>query len=54
MLAWVVIAAANASEDRQRKYALLREALVQKMTSDQIAEAENRAGKWLDSFGRKR
>ncbi len=43
---WVELAEAHASDERQLKYAALRDALLMKMTTAQVAEARQRVQEW--------
>ena len=47
---WIEVAEARASEVRRLKYTALREALVMKMTTAQVAEAHQRAQEWADTL----
>jgi hypothetical protein len=43
---WVELAETHASDERQGKYAALREALLMKMTTAQVAEGHQRVQDW--------
>jgi hypothetical protein len=48
---WIDLAASRASGDDQKKFADARELVAKKMTAEQIAEAQRRAGEWKPKSG---
>ena len=49
---WVELAESHASDERQGKYAALREALLMKMTTAQVAEGHQRVQDWAGVRGK--
>jgi hypothetical protein len=49
---WVELAEAHASDERQVKYAALREALLMKMTTAQVTEGHQRVQDWTGVRGK--
>ena len=51
---WLNLAASRSSGDNQKKFADKRESIAEKMTSQQIAEAQRRAREWKPKSGKGR
>ena len=49
---WVELAEAHASDERQLKYTALRETLLMKMTTAQVAEGHQRVQEWTGVFNK--
>ncbi|HEY1780644.1 MAG TPA: tetratricopeptide repeat protein [Roseiarcus sp.] len=49
---WLILAAAHASGRQQEYYGRVRDAVAQKLTLDQVAEAQRRASAWAPIVGR--
>ena len=47
---WVELAETHASDERQMKYSALRDALLMKMTTAQVAEGHQRVQEWTGMF----